>query len=55
MTISEARQWLTSERMERINHDRERAGVKPVARELLAKVIAKFKGRDLVAMLSRYE
>lgn len=55
MTIKEAKEWITEERLDRINHDRERAGEEKASKELLARQIASLDGRDVVVVLSRYE
>ena len=55
MSYNEALQWLTELRIERINHDRFRAGQEEAKKEYLAKALSSLKGDDLRLALNRYE
>lgn len=55
MTTKEVLEWLTDERLDRINHDRERAGEEPATKAAIARRISLLTGFILEAVISRYE
>ena len=56
MNKVEAAQWLTDDRLGRINHDRERAGEEPLTRESAVDVIVRATSvKNAALVLARYE